>query len=555
MNKNFYLLIVFYLLINTSYFSYCEEVISINNETLYSDKLLKKKFIKSLNDKSIIESHFYFKKLQEKYKDYDKFNKEVFDNKGDSFKKTLDFLDIDIKLNSRSNNINIIKNKDIYYLNKDFYINIQPNINTKNYYSFDEALKSPQKVYSIMIYNTKLNSLPKNLDILNELNYLNISKTSLSNLDGISNLKKLKSLYLMEDNIKDLPIEFSQLNNLEILDLTNQSYFSKNGKSVLNNFPLAITELKNLKSLRIVGNNIKEIPQEIIKLQNLNGLYFDLYNSDKTILTKSLERVFTLNKLISLDIKMNKSIIIPNSIKKLNKLRFLRLDFTDYNPLHISDMLLKLSSLKNLEVLFINHLKSFPKEIKYLTNLSELYIVDSNLKTINDEISSLRNLKVLNLSNSNIKSISNKIKDLKNLKTIYLQENNLINLKDLFINLSNSKKLVYLNLSNNNISQLPKEIHLLKSLKELDLSDNKLTFLPIELVLLKNLRYLHIEDNLLKEVPTIFREANLNYIYLTNNNISNKDIYNFMLNNPKVFLINELYKSFHENHTKDYLIR
>lgn len=111
-----------------------------------------------------------------------------------------------------------------------------------------------------------------------------------------------------------------------------------------------------------------------------------------------------------------------------------------------------------------NQMKSLPREIGYLKNLSVLNVSDNLIEEIPDTIAFLSKMKALNVSDNNLVQLPSAIGNLPKLVIIIANNNSLKSLPREFKNLVN---LISLNVSNNPLRWLPAEIANLKSLRKL----------------------------------------------------------------------------------------
>ncbi|URD70712.1 leucine-rich repeat domain-containing protein [Leptospira borgpetersenii] len=100
-------------------------------------------------------------------------------------------------------------------------------------------------------------------------------------------------------------------------------------------------------------------------------------------------------------------------------------------------------------------------------------------------------VRILDLSNKRLKTLPKEIGELQNLTVFNLYVNQL---KTLPKEIGKLKNLTVLDLTNNQLTTLPKEIGKLQSLRELDLSGNQLTTLPKDIGKLQNLQELYLDD-------------------------------------------------------------
>ena len=150
---------------------------------------------------------------------------------------------------------------------------------------------------------------------------------------------------------------------------------------------------------------------------------------------------------------------------------------------------------QQLEMIFFNNnsLTKLPPEIG---NLEYLKILDVNenfvLKTVPKQIGNLKNLTYLSLNYNQLASLPKEIGNLESLTYLSLNENQFATLPK---EIGNLESLTYLSLNKNQLATLPKQIGNLVNLTELNLHENQLTTLPEEIKLLKNLTRLSLYGN------------------------------------------------------------
>ncbi len=118
---------------------------------------------------------------------------------------------------------------------------------------------------------------------------------------------------------------------------------------------------------------------------------------------------------------------IPQDISRLINLEFL--DFRDNRIKKISPELGKLAKLISLR-LDNNQISEIPNEIRHLQNLEDFSVSDNKLKEINTAIFQLSNLKYMSVMNNSITQIPQEIKNLKNLRGLTLDFNKIENLPE-----------------------------------------------------------------------------------------------------------------------------
>lgn len=155
-----------------------------------------------------------------------------------------------------------------------------------------------------------------------------------------------------------------------------------------------------------------------------------------------------------------------------------KLDLSGENIKSLPKELGKLANLTVLD-LSINELTSVPPEIGELTNLKELNLYDNQLTSVPPQLGKLTNLTWLDLSNNQLTSLPPQLGKLTNLMGFYLFRNQLASVPPQLGQLTN---LMVFNLSNNQLTSVPPQLGRLMNLTELDLDNNQLTSLPAEIL-------------------------------------------------------------------------
>eukprot|EP01095_Lingulamoeba_sp_RSL-Kostka_P013611 TRINITY_DN567_c0_g5_i2.p1 TRINITY_DN567_c0_g5~~TRINITY_DN567_c0_g5_i2.p1 ORF type:complete len:245 (-),score=34.26 TRINITY_DN567_c0_g5_i2:35-769(-) len=179
----------------------------------------------------------------------------------------------------------------------------------------------------------------------------------------------------------------------------------------------SIVAMKNLTSIDLRCNHIKEIPEELCLMTQLKRLYLD----DNLISSEGIPDNFSnLTKLthLSLAIRIKH---IPECIYDLISLETLSLSNNE-GGIKFSDSLSKLTNLKELN-LGDTRLNSFPIQIFHLSSLITLNLKNNSISVIPEEISRLTSLDSLNLQNNQISDF-HPLKPLKTLRNLFLSENN-----------------------------------------------------------------------------------------------------------------------------------
>ena len=283
--------------------------------------------------------------------------------------------------------------------------------------------------------NIKLDG--NNISDVRAFAFANLSKTNCSSI----------SIDLSENELSKIDLEaFEGIeNNITELDL------SRNELKVL---PRVLMSLKNLKTLSIFSNNIKEFDTNITQRLGLSLSTFRVGTIENEPWPSSFRYLFKLNKLTlqgvnsvslpfdafigfesmltSLQIEYSKLYMVPTALCSLRKL--LALSFT-YND--------------NL----VDRAHIFPMCCPALTSLRTLIISYDRLIRFPPIFSTFPNLTTLRITN--------------NPELTYIDESLT----------TNSSQLSYLDISSNGFTQIPEVLQRLKSLQRLDISNNSITSL------------------------------------------------------------------------------
>lgn len=233
---------------------------------------------------------------------------------------------------------------------------------------------------------------------------------------------------LYPKNSNKIDISWLWLNSKEITNLLSNPKLTE--MNILNidlsnnkitTFPGKLFSMKNISSINLEWNFIKELPQEIdkSKCENLESISLDNNN-----ISEIPEQFLQLDQIKELSIANNRLSKIPSSIDKLSKLETLRISHND-----IQELPENITKIKTLMILnaYECKLESLPKDINKLTNLGYLALDHNKLKEIPD-ISTLNNLKNLNLSDNNL-WILPPLGSLDKLETLSIEDNK--NLKEI----------------------------------------------------------------------------------------------------------------------------
>lgn len=303
------------------------------------------------------------------------------------------------------------------------------------------------------------------LEKLESLSFYNEDLTE-EFFNALSNLTHLVELDLMGCKINNFSPSFRKLINLEILDLMDTG---------LSEFPKEITELNKLTKLDLSLNNIQKLPHELEKLENLEILDIS-HNSFKSV--SDIAIISNLKKLKDLDLSGIEldDVSIVSEIKNLEKLSLAAMGLS-YIPIEIFS-LEKLISIN----LSLNNINVFPIGLTNLHNLNYIFLSNNILSELPTEIRNLKELNYIDLKDNNIQNFPLQLLDIPNLETLLLSGNpfavnelsfeyalpdkknilsllNFDNLKFNSIKTNLSKKIFYLEHANNTVLISSQELY------------------------------------------------------------------------------------------------
>lgn len=134
-----------------------------------------------------------------------------------------------------------------------------------------------------------ITTFPKVILKLAEVEELDLSRNMIKKIpDYIEKFQNLRWLDLHSNQIEKLPETIGNLQSLFHLNLANNKITSKN-------LPLEITNLKNLRNLNLGLNSLETIPNKIGTLQELQEV--GLFDNQLTVIPNSLKKLPKLKKL------------------------------------------------------------------------------------------------------------------------------------------------------------------------------------------------------------------------------------------------------------------
>lgn len=365
-------------------------------------------------------------------------------------------------------------------------------------------------------------------DIVVQLNSLNLNhiKENSNNITESVNVTKIKNeatvMDLIDETLKRVGrrIQYKDIFTFDLsgegIKVVEESISSKLARLVVLNLSHNslsklpdLLDFKCLKELDISHNNFEDVPVCIqiffSKLVILDMSYNQIKIFDQPMCTHTLRK---------LAINHNLGMRIPEWFWYIEFYSLEELDMSFTDPF-----------FENLPIWLMNYMELKIRGV--FTNLISLKIQNTAAHMNNtSQLQYLKHIKYLNISNdldARSSSIVNVMWEIPSciLQLTTVQELHLssVQLSSLPEEIGNLACLEILNLSHNKVYKLPKSVTKLTSLKELNVSHNHLLELPVKIGSLYNLTILHAQNNDLRQLPVGFKDLNLVYCDLYNNEL------------------------------------
>ena len=173
------------------------------------------------------------------------------------------------------------------------------------YKNLEEAIQNKEHVYKLNLSRKKLDSLPNNLFLLKNLEYLDLSKNRLDHIPKeLKALQNLEHINLSKNNFTDFPEIITELRLLQEIIINNNKITS---------IPKQIKNLNSLIKLDMWSNELNHIPDEIGLLTSLKEVDFRVIQfSDRE--KKEYQHYFLMPKYIfqiHVTAEINHSLLLP----------------------------------------------------------------------------------------------------------------------------------------------------------------------------------------------------------------------------------------------------
>lgn len=254
-------------------------------------------------------------------------------------------------------------------------------------HKIDDDLSNFKKLQEIHIRYNNLKNLPENFSNLQELKILDISTNQITQLPNeIGKLCKLEKLFAGRNKIKEIPKSIKYCKNLEIIDL-RRNYIEK--------LPVELFELAKPRELKLSGNKLTKLPKEIGNLKALKRLWLgsifkEENNNNIDFLPTTIQQ---LTQLKYLDLSKNKNLgnsILPMLLKMPNKWESLYLSACGIT--NLPKLGWKNNSIQSLD-LSCNDISKIPTEI-FFSKIKHINLNNNPLGYLNTGINGNTELKV-----------------------------------------------------------------------------------------------------------------------------------------------------------------
>ncbi len=310
-----------------------------------------------------------------------------------------------------------------------------------------ESIGNLSKLSQLYLNYNRLAILPESIGKLHNLTKLNIDGNPLSDLSILNKLPKLKEVTFLAYNL-------------------DRRYWTK---------------FSEWKSVWITDEECLEVRQAIVEHLGIDRIYNDLaqvstpfmLNFMSCLPPEALAKIGKLKNLVELRLHGNELSTLSDEISKLANLKILNIACNQLQSL--PDNIDRLSQLKELYA--SNNqldLTSFP--LGNLTNIEKIWLSKNQISQLPDNIGQLINLNTLDLSDNCLQYLPVSIGNCQKLEYLDLSRNQLVELPENFGNLT---ELKHLQLQGNRLEKLPDSMANMHQLIELTLHQNPLTDLSM----------------------------------------------------------------------------
>ncbi|GBG26866.1 Leucine-rich repeat-containing protein 40 [Hondaea fermentalgiana] len=308
----------------------------------------------------------------------------------------------------------------------------------------------------------------------------------------------------IDQELQDFSFRFNKEEREQILAARATGNLSMHWRGLKAIPPLVFRVKACLLELRLVGNELTSLCEEIGELKNLRVL--DVRSNQVSTITSRIGGLKNLQELVLADNALEE---LPEPLGELQDLRKLAIQGNKIREL--PETLGGLASLRVLEA-NVNHISTLPSSFAKLEALQVLMLNNNRLEVFPPQVLSLRSLKVLHLNLNKIGALPNELAQLGALETLHLASNCIKSFQNALAQGPLTLTLSSLWLTANQIPELCDDFHRFAALQDLRLDLNQMVSPPEDFSLREGvasvLRYCKIRASRLEKVVTQLREAN-----------------------------------------------
>ncbi|AXT55361.1 leucine-rich repeat domain-containing protein [Aquimarina sp. AD1] len=235
---------------------------------------------------------------------------------------------------------------------------------------------------------------------------------------NLEKFSKIHRLDLSNQKLKELPNSITKLKDLRMINLSNNKGLD------IDNSLRVLSVHKNLEVLILDSLDIKTIPESIKLFPKLKQI--SLINNPGFDLSQILQQISEL-PIEFLNLKNNQLTKIPKNITALNTLRDLNLS---YNEIHDEASYSHLGKLPDLYSLWIDHnnLKELPNTISKLNQIRFFYIDHNDLETLPDQLKEMKSVWVIHAGFNKFKELPSVFSSMKSLLMVHINNNEIVSI-------------------------------------------------------------------------------------------------------------------------------
>lgn len=264
------------------------------------------------------------------------------------------------------------------------------------------AFNSQQPLEKLSIYIGKNQDIPNEIVKLTSLKSLTISGELKEIPKVIYNLPTIEELEIFDTNISTVATDIEKLKALKKISFW-QALFSLSGKPTVLNLDeivLNLSKCSNLRELQLNSNGIKEIPESIQLLSQLQ-----VFSAQENLLVSYPDSLYKLTNLKELNLGTNQLKKVSKGIGNLKQLKVLKLNSNWKNSIDTKNLFDEITELSNLEILELwscQSVRSIPETISSLKKLKKLDLDNNLLEKLPKSILTMTHLKTLRVSTNKI---------------------------------------------------------------------------------------------------------------------------------------------------------